>query len=191
MSNDLCNFGFTYKWEARRIKPKYRTVWQDAIKNGATHIFTDDDFIVFDSWEDHNVVPTAAQNYILGAAFTATTPASTWYLGLHSAAYTCLISDSFTTFLTNAVEVTAYTGTPNRLAYTPDTVANGTLTNTVAPTLFTFSGPVTVNGGFLTNTITQGASTGYLISAVRTASAKTFVATEQLKVTAGLTLTSV
>jgi hypothetical protein len=186
------NFGFSYEMQARRIKPGLKKLWLSAIDSGNEKDFADEDFLVFDEWEVHNVVPTLAQNYILGASFGTVSPISALYVGLHSTAYTCLISDTFASFLASATEVTNYTTTgSNRLAYTQDTIASGSLTNAVSPTIFTFTGSATVNGGFLTGTQAQNASTGYLISAVRTPSAKSFVVSEQLKVLGGLTLTSV
>lgn len=191
MTVDNYKIGFTYEMQIRKIKPEHKRAWVAAVQQGVVNEFSDEDFIITDGWTSKNVIPTLAQNYILGAAFAATTQVSTWYVGLHSTAYTALISDTFSGFLTAATEVTAYTGNPNRLAYVPNTISGGVFTNSSAPTTFTFTSPVTINGGFITSTLAQGNSTGYLISAVRTPTAKSLDVAEQLVVTAGVSLTSV
>lgn len=189
--HEVIKFGFIWDMQSRRIKPHMERLWAAAVASGNMTDFADEDFLVFDEWSAHNIVPYVGQNYILNAAFSQSgvTPVSGLYVGLHSSAYTCLVSDTFASFLSSATEVTGYSG-GIRLTYSPDTVANGSMSNTVTPATFTFTGSATINGGFLSSTSTQGSSSGYLISAVRTASAKSYLINEQVKVIAGLTLTS-
>jgi hypothetical protein len=132
------------------------------------------DGVIIDSWFEENIVPNVGLNYIFGAAFTGVTPITSWYVGVQSAAYDCVASDTFATYLAAATEVTTYTSA-TRVAYTPDTIVAGLVNNSVAPAVFTFNngGTITIAGAFLSSQSAKSSSSGTLVSAARFSSPRT------------------
>jgi len=141
---------------------------------------------IIDSWVEPNIVPNVGLNYVFGAAFTGVTPITSWYVGVQSAAYDCVASDTFATYLSNATEVTAYTSS-TRVAYTPDTIVAGLVNNSVAPSVFTFNNSATVAGAFLSSQSAKSSSTGTLVSAARFASPRSVISGDVLSITCTLT----
>jgi hypothetical protein len=150
---------------------------------------------IIDEWDDHNIMPTVGQNYMLGAAFAAVSPVTTWYLGLFtSSVYVPALGDTMSTIIASATEFASYSGSV-RLTFTPDAIAGGVLQNASAPGAFTVAGlgvgvTATIYGAFMTSSSVRGGSTGTLASSVKFTTAKTVVDTDILRVIAGMTLTS-
>jgi hypothetical protein len=144
------------------------------------------DGVVIDKWEERNIVPNVGLNYVFGAAFTGVTPITSWYLGLQSAAYDCVASDTFATYLAAATEVTVYTSA-TRKAFTADSIVAGLVSNSVSPAVFTFNNTATVTGAFLSSQSAKSSSTGTLVSAARFGTSRSVVSGDILTVTATLT----
>lgn len=138
---------------------------------------------LLETFEQKNLMPIEGINHMLnvlvgGAQFPS------WYIGLYGNAYTPQPSDKMLTFPGLAGELTAYTG--DRVAFTPNTVSGGTLTNIGNEAEFTFSSGVVVHGGFMGSHSTKGSSAGVLLSAVRLPSPRNFLAGDVISVGAGL-----
>lgn len=136
-------------------------------------------------WEDiaNNLVPNAAKNYALDAAFTSGTQITTWYIGL--------IDNSSPPTLAAADTMASNSITEN-VAYAESTrqswgvaVASQQATNSVAAS-FTFSsaGSWTIYGIFVTDNDTKSNfASGLLWSEGAFSSARTVVTSDVLKVT--------
>ena len=64
------------------------------------------------------------------------------------------------------------------------------LDNSASRAEFTMNAAKTIYGAFMTSAPAKGATTGVVISSVRFSAAKNLVATDILRITAGMTLTS-
>ena len=159
--------GFIYKFEC--IRPDGTVRWEEEV---------------------HNLLPNESVAYILGAALASGSQLGTWYIGLFESAHTPAVTDTMTTAVSTAVESVAYSGT-SRLTMTPDAITSGVFSNSSTPVEFTFTGPATIRGGFITSNILRGNTAGMLLSIVSLSSAKTMVADEILKVTAGMSLATI
>ena len=144
---------------------------------------------VIDRWTERNIVPNVGLNYVFGAAFTGVTQITSFYVGVQSAAYDCVATDTFATYLSNAVEVTVYTSTP-RIAYTVDAIVAGLVNNSVAPAVFTFNNTATVAGAFLSSQSAKSSSTGTLVSAARFSTPRSVISGDVLTITCTLTPTT-
>ena len=132
----------------------------------------------------HNLMPTAAINYMIAAAFTAGSAYANFYLGLYGNARVPLITDSMTTFMADCGEIVDYTGTARPAIVFP-AVANGTLTTAADPNEFTFAAPYTVRGVFISTSPTWLGTSGLLVSARLLPSPKTGTADEPLRAPVG------
>jgi hypothetical protein len=148
------------------------------------------DGVVIDSEVVRNVMPLQGANHILGVALAGASQVSSWYVGLYEGNYVPSGSETAALLPSTATECTAYSSA-TRAAWTPGSVANGTVNNSASKAEFTFTASKTVYGGFITSAPAKGATTGVLTSVVRFSSPRTLDTDSVLRVTAGFTLTSV
>ncbi len=141
--------------------------------------------------ESDNLIPDVGRDYILNTALLDGSKLTAWYIGLYEANRTPVVGDTMTTLLADCVEDTSYTTTANaRLVLTATNVA-GVFSNTASPAAFVFEAAKTIYGGFITSGATRGSTTGTLLSAVKNATAKTVAIGDTLRVTTGLSFTTV
>lgn len=145
-------------------------------------------------WRDReeNLIPNVGRDYILTAALLAGSQLPNWYISLYENTRTPLVSDTMTTLMADCGEVTTYTSAGSlRLALTPDALSSGVFSNLSTPAEFVFTAAKTIKGGFITSSSAWGSTSGTLLSAVANTSPKTVGIGETLRVTAGLSLTTV
>lgn len=148
------------------------------------------DGVVIDSETVHNLMPTEGLNHMLGSTLAGASQVSTWYLGLYEGNFTPSIGDTAALLPSLAVECTAYTGA-TRKTWVPGAVAAGVVDNSASRAEFEFTANKTVYGGFMSSAPAKGATTGALISVVRFSSPRVLDTGSILRVTAGMTLTSI
>lgn len=144
---------------------------------------------VIDTEEVHNLVPTEGLNHILGVEFKGTTQVLSWYLAIFEGNYVPTSADTAAALPAASTECTAYAET-TRVPFVGGTVAGGVLDNSASRAEFTMNATKTVYGAYMTSAPAKGATTGVVVSSVRFSAAKNLVATDILRITAGLTLTS-
>lgn len=112
--------------------------------------------------EFDNLVTTAGLNKYLDATLKTGLASPLWYVGLKNTG-TVVLADTMAShggWTTN----TTYSTTPNP-AWTPGSVAAGSVDNSGSVAVFTMNGTTTIYGAFLTDNSTVGASTGILLGA--------------------------
>jgi hypothetical protein len=148
---------------------------------------------VIDVWKQPNLVVNEGLTYILGSAFAASTPLTTWFVGLFKNNYTPIASNVAATFggagVANEV-TTEYTETV-RPTWTQAGVTSNTITNSASVAVFTFGTTVTIYGAFLISNNTKGGTTGSLAAASKFASSRNMLVSDKLNVTYTLTASSV
>lgn len=117
-------------------------------------------------WEDefHNLVTTAGKNKYLDATLKTGLASPLWYIGLvvgPGAGNTYLAADTMGTHAGWA-ESTVFSNA-TRPAFTPGSVAAGSVDNTASPAVFTVNGSGTVAGAFMADNSTVSGSTGTLL----------------------------
>jgi hypothetical protein len=136
-----------------------------------THWINDD----MSTLQSHaNMIPDEGLIYLLGVGVAATTPITSWYMALYSAAYTPTNTLTAANFAGTASEITSasegYDET-NRVLWVPNAIdeVNVEVTNTTVPAAFTISTATTlaVNGAALLSVATKGSTSGDLVSAGR------------------------
>lgn len=147
------------------------------------------DGVVIDREEVHNLVPTQGLNHILNVEFKSTTQVTAWYLAIFEGNYVPTSADTAAALPAAATECTAYAES-TRVLFVGGTVAGGVLDNSASRAEFTMNAAKTIYGAFMTSAPAKGATTGVVISSVRFSAAKNLVATDILRITAGMTLTS-
>lgn len=147
------------------------------------------DGVVIDREEVHNLVPTQGLNHILNVEFKSTTQVTAWYLAIFEGNYVPTSADTAAALPAAATESTAYAES-TRVLFVGGTVAGGVLDNSASRAEFTMTAAKTIYGAFMTSAPAKGATTGVVISSVRFSAAKNLVATDILRITAGMTLTS-
>jgi len=141
---------------------------------------------------EENLIPNVGRDYILNAALTGGSQLSTWYIGLYENHRTPVVSDTMTSLLADAGEITTYTSAGGlRLQLQASPLSNGVYSNTATKAEFTFTSNKTVRGGFIASSAAHGATSGTLLSVVSNTSPKPVAIGEILRVTAGLSLTTV
>lgn len=145
---------------------------------------------VIDSETTHNVMPTEGINHMLDSTLGGASQVATWYLGLYEGNFTPSIGDTAALLPSLAVECTSYDGA-TRKAWVPAAAAAGVKDNSASRAEFEFTASKTVYGGFMSSAPAKGATTGALISVVRFSSTRVLDAGSILRVTAGMTLTSI
>ena len=138
----------------------------------------------------HNLMPAEGLTHLLSVAFKGAAQNTAWFLGLFEGSYTPVGTDTAATIVGNATECVAY-AEATRVAFTSGSAASGTLDNTAARAEFTLTAGKTVYGGFLTSSPTKGSTTGVLMSVVRFTSPKVLESGSILRVTAGVSFTSI
>jgi len=138
----------------------------------------------------HNRIPTEGLNHVLNTVFKGGAQYSSWYLGLYEGTYTPTDGDTAASVASSATECTAYAES-TRQAFTSGAVASGTLDNTASRAEFTMSANKTVYGGFLVSSSTKGGTNGVLLSIVRFSSPKVLESGSTLRVTAGVSFSSI
>ena len=144
-------------------------------------------------WRDReeNVIPDVGRDYLLNAGLLSGAQLPNWYIGLYENTRTPLAGDTMTSLLADCGEVTTYTSAGSlRLALT-GSLSSGVFSNIASPAEFTFTAAKTIKGGFIASSAAQGATSGTLLSAVANSSPKSVGIGETLRVTAGLSLTTV
>lgn len=147
------------------------------------------DGVVVDREEVHNLVPTQGLNHILNVEFKALTQVTAWYLAIFEGNYVPTAADTAASLPAASTESTAY-GEATRVLFVGGTVAGGVLDNSASRAEFTMNATKTIYGAYMSSAPAKGATTGVVISSVRFSSAKNLVATDILRITAGMTLTS-
>jgi hypothetical protein len=145
-------------------------------------------------WRDReeNIIPNVGRDYMLTAALLAGSQLPNWYIGLYENTRTPLVGDTMTTLMADCGEVTTYTSAGSlRLALVPDALSSGVFSNLSTPAEFVFTAAKTIKGGFISSSAAWGATSGTLLSAVANSSPKSVGIGETLRVTAGLSLTTV
>ena len=138
-------------------------------------------------WTDyiHNTVTTEGLNKVLDAAFKTGLASPAWYVGLKETG-SVVAGDTLASHAGWA-ENTGYSGT--RKAWTPGTIASGSVDNSGSPAVFTFTGAATIAGLILAS-VTSGTS-GTLFGGGDFTGSKTMANGETLTVTATIPATSV
>ena len=119
-----------------------------------------------------NLMPAQGRNHALDVLMNGASQISSWYLIPYGNDYTPQDSDTATTFVGLAGELTNYAGS-NRIAIHTTPASGGTVTNAANRAEFEFDAETTVRGLALISTPSKGAASGILLSAVRLASPKT------------------
>jgi len=117
-------------------------------------------------WSDtfHNLVTTAGLNKYLDATLKTGLAVPAWFVGLITGpggGNTYLAADTMAVHAGWAENVTYSNAT--RPAWTPGTVAAGSVDNTAAKAIFTINGSATIGGCFMVDNSTKGGSTGTLL----------------------------
>ena len=144
-------------------------------------------------WRDReeNIIPNVGRDYILNAALLSASQLPNWYISLYENTRVPLVSDTMTTLMADCGEVITYTSAGSlRLALT-GTLSSGVFSNIASPAEFVFTAAKTIKGGFVTSSAAWGSTSGTLLSAVANSSPKSVGIGETLRVTAGLSLTTV
>jgi hypothetical protein len=146
---------------------------------------------VVDEWEEENLIVNQGLNSILGVYLHADTQITTWYLGIYSANYTPVATDTASNIATNSTEITTAYSNSTRPTWTPAAAASQAIDNSASPATFTFTSGTNVYGAFLISNSTKGGATGTLFSAALFASSKTVANADQLVLTYSFTAASV
>lgn len=135
---------------------------------------------------EHNLIPTQGLNHALGVLLKGDTQVSSWYIGLFEGNYTPTPTATGATIVALSTESTAYTEA-TRQAWVGGAVANGAVTNEDNRAAFTINATKTIYGGFMVSSPVKGASSDFLLSAVRFSSPKNVEAGDILRVRAAFT----
>jgi hypothetical protein len=138
----------------------------------------------------HNMVPTAGLNYALDVLVKNATGYPSWYIGLYEGNYVPVANVTMATLPTDCAETTAYSEL-TRVAFTPGTIANGVVDNSASKAEFTFTSGKTIYGGFMSSSSGKSSATGLALSVVRFQNPKVVSSGDVLRVTSGLTLSSI
>lgn len=137
----------------------------------------------------HNLMPTAATNYMLAAALTGGQAVGEWHMGLFGNDRRPLAEDTAASFLAEAGEIDTYEGGVRRRLElsAPENGATNTL---AAPNVFEFGARARVLGAFVTSAANIGDAGGLLLSAALFNAPKIIEAGEALRVPAAFFLVS-
>lgn len=137
----------------------------------------------------HNLMPLEGLNHWIDVLLGKAPQQAQWHIGLFSGDYTPVPSDTAYTFPVQATEFTAYEGV-GRMPFVAAAALGGESNNHAAVAEFTFTGPGTVYGGFLSSAAGKAATSGILLSAVRFAVPKPKEVGDILRVKVALGLES-
>lgn len=144
-------------------------------------------------WEsrEENLIPDVGRDYILNAALNGGTQYTTWYIGLYEANRTPIVSDTMATLIADCQESVSYASPGNlRLTLEDGALSGGVWSNLASVAEFTFTAAKTIRGGFISSNAARGSTAGMLLSAVKNSTDKPIEIGEILRVTAGLSLTT-
>lgn len=131
--------------------------------------------------EDHNLVPGEGINRLVENWLAAGAQIPNVYVSIFEGDYTPVGTVTAASYPADATESTAYTeGT--RQAFTPGSVASGSVDNTASRAEFTMNAAKTIFGGGLHPTSTKSATTAPLMAAVRFSTSRSVVNTDILQV---------
>ena len=138
-----------------------------------------------------NLVVNEGLNYMLGAAFGATSVLSSWYIALFTGNVTVQASWTAANFAANATEWTNY-DSATRVAWSRGSVASGAVNNFASKGEFGSTGDgQTIRGAALLSDSAKSAVTGKLMAAARFGTDKGLDTGEILDVGYGFQLTAV
>lgn len=120
-----------------------------------------------------NRVPLEGFNALLGFAFKQQSVPPAWYVSLYSGDYAPDENVTAATLGSLALEITAYTPS-TRPAFTPGTVAGGSVDNSAALAQVTFTSTQTVKLIALTSASAKGSGAGILMSVAQLPSPRTY-----------------
>lgn len=145
-----------------------------------------------DFQESPNIVVNQGLNYFLDSALSGGTVFTTWYIAPFKANYTPLAGDTGTDFPTGAKgdEATEYDEL-NRVTWVDAGPSAQSITNSAAPSVFTFNASVSVYGAFMVSGSTKSSTSDTLLAASRFAAVRNLVATDILNVTYTLNIADV
>lgn len=130
----------------------------------------------------HNGIVTVGKNSLFDVAFRAQTQLTAWYFGLivNTGTPTLAAADTMSSH-SGWTEFTDYTES-NRVQWSPDAAASGSITNTTAST-FNINATGSVYGMFLASNNTKSGTTGTLWATAAFSAPKSVVNTDQIKLT--------
>ncbi|TAK63646.1 MAG: hypothetical protein EPO24_04040 [Bacteroidetes bacterium] len=137
--------------------------------------------------EFDNLVVTEGRNKYLDATLKTglTTPA--WYVGLKGAG--ALAAGDTMASHAGWSEVTPYSNA-NRPAFTPGTIASGSVDNSASKAVYNINATSTVVGAFMSSDNTKGGTTGTLLGGGDFANSRSVYSGDTLNVTVTASLTS-
>ena len=140
-------------------------------------------------WEDgfENIVVTTGRNQYLDATLKTGSAFPTWFLGLKDSV-AAVAADTIASHAGWA-ELVPYSNA-TRPAFTPGTIAAGSVDNSVSKAVFTLNATATVGGAFLVNNATKLGTTGILLGAGEFAQARSVLSGDTLNVTVTCSITS-
>lgn len=133
-----------------------------------------------------NLVVTAGLNKYLDATLKTGLASPLWYVGLKGTG-TIVAADTMTTH-TGWSEIVPYSNV-TRPAWTPGTIASGSVDNSGSKAVFNINATATIYGAFMCDNNTKSGTTGTLLGAGDFGTARSVVNTDTLNVTITSTLT--
>lgn len=115
-------------------------------------------------WKErfHNIVVTAGLNKLLDATLKTGLTSPTWYVGLvDNASFSAYAAGDTMGSHGGWIEGTPYSNA-NRPAFTPGTIAAGSVDNSASKAVFNINASLTVRGCFMADNNTKGGTTGTL-----------------------------
>lgn len=134
-----------------------------------------------------NLVVTAGRNQYLDATLKTGDASPAWYVGLKDTG-TPVAGDTMASH-GSWVTITPYSNATNP-AYTPGTIAAGSVDNDASKAVFNINATDTVFGAFLTDNSTKGGATGILLGAGDFATSRAVLNGDTLNVTVTCSITS-
>lgn len=140
-------------------------------------------------WTDgfHNLVVTAGRNKVLDASFKTGLASPLWYVGLKNTG-TVLAADTMGSH-GGWTENTTYSDS-TRPAFTPGTIASGSVDNSASRATFNINGSTTIFGAFLADNNTKGGTSGTLYGAGDFAASRAVENGDTLNITVVLAVTA-
>lgn len=161
---------------------------------GRVEFTTRYDITAYDSegnlkWQDsfENLVVTAGLNALITNTFKTIPGSVAWYIGLKGTG-TPVAGDTMGSH-SSWSEITAYSEA-NRQAFTPGTVASGSVDNSASKAVFNINGTTTIYGAFLTSDNTKSGTTGTLYGVGDFSASRALVSGDILNVQVTLTATA-
>ena len=161
-----------------------------ALAKGTYHAELFREGALVDEWDCENLIVNEGLIAMLNVMFSGVSVISNWYIGVFQNNYTPVNTDTASSIVGNAGEVTVYSGGA-RPAFTPAAASGSpTLSNSAAKATFAFTGSATLLGAFLISSATPGSNSGTLYSAALFGSSKAVGNTDQLTLTYQTSLSS-